>query len=141
MILGPKKQTLVKEGVDMREKRTIDMIEGTLKMMGDRILVRPLDLKLSKVIIANWTGKTVRGEVVAVGPGEYPNRFNSDRSRVRKSKAFRPTEVRPGDIVELGGLDIGGYAFPRIVLNGVEHLIASEKDVCGYERPSERIAS
>jgi co-chaperonin GroES (HSP10) len=137
VILGPKKETLIKEGVDMRDSRRVELVEGDLRMTGDRILVRPLDLKLSNVIIANWTGKTVRGEVVSVGPGEYPNRYNSDRSKVWKSKVFRPTEVRPGDIVELGGLDIGGYAFPRIMLNGEEHLIASEKDVCGYTRPGE----
>jgi len=128
------------EGVDMRDAKRTDWVEGTLRMTGDRILVKPLDLKLSNVIIANWTGKTVRGEVVAVGPGEYPNRYNAERSKVWKSKVFRPTEVRVGDLVELGGLDIGGYAFPRIVLNGVEHLIASEKDVCGYERLGESAA-
>jgi hypothetical protein len=39
--------------------------------------------------------------------------------------------VKVGDVVELGGLDIGGYRFPRCMLNGEEVLIASEKDVTG----------
>jgi len=126
-------------GVDMRDAKRVDWIEGSLRMLGDRILVKPIELKLSNVVIAFHRGKTVRGEVVAVGPGEYPNQYNAERSKVWKSKVFRPTEVRAGDLVELGGLDIGGYAFPRIVLNGVEHLIASEKDVCGYERPGDSV--
>ena len=130
---------IVASGVDMRDAKRVDWIEGSLRMLGDRILVKPLELQLSNVVIAFHRGKTVRGEVVAVGPGEYPNKYNAERSKVWKSKVFRPTEVRVGDSVELGGLDIGGYAFPRIVLNGVEHLIASEKDVCGYERPGDSV--
>ena len=130
---------IVASGVDMRDAKRVDWIEGSLRMLGDRILVKPIELQLSNVVIAFHRGKTVRGEVVAVGPGEYPNKYNAERSTVWKSKVFRPTEVRLGDLVELGGLDIGGYAFPRIVLNGVEHLIASEKDVCGYERPGDSV--
>jgi co-chaperonin GroES (HSP10) len=121
----------------MRDAKREEWVEGSLRMLGDRILVKPIELKLSRIVIAFHRGKTVRGEVVTVGPGEYPNKYNAERSKVWKSKVFRPTEIRAGDLVELGGLDIGGYVFPRIVLNGVEHLIASEKDVCGFERPRE----
>lgn len=85
------------------------------------------------MILAAWNGRTVRGEVLAIGPGEYPNIYNADRSTVRKSKRFRPTEIEPGQIVHLGGLDIGGYAFPRVQMNGEEVIICSEKDVCGVE--------
>jgi co-chaperonin GroES (HSP10) len=139
MIAAPRNLPVKKEGLDLTESK-IDILYGRLRMLGDRILVRPMDPKLSDVIVAFWHGKPVRGEVVEVGPGEYPNRYNRDRSKVWKSKVFRPTEVRKGDLVELGGFDIRGYAFPRIVLNGVEHLIASEKDVCGYTRPGESAA-
>lgn len=128
---------IVASGVDMRDAKREEWVEGSLRMLGDRILVKPIELKLSSIVIAFHRGKTVRGEVVAVGPGEYPNKFNAERSKVWKSKVFRATEVRVGDLVELGGLDIGGYAFPQIILNGIMHLIASEKDVCGFERPGE----
>ena len=132
-----KQLPIQKSGISLNDRHTVDMVWGTLRMLGDRILVRVEDLSLSSIIVANWTGKAVRGTVVEVGPGEYPNKYNHDRSKVWKSKTFRPTEVRPGDVVELGGLDLGGYAFPQLMLNGIKHLIASEKDVCGYYRPGE----
>ena len=140
MILSPKQAPITKDGISLNDRDKVDMVWGKIRMMGDRILVKPINPMLSSVIVAAWHGKAVRGEVVAVGPGEYPNKYNSERSTVRRSKVFRPTEVRPGDLVELGGFDIRGYAFPRILFNGVEHVIASEKDVCGYQRPGESAA-
>lgn len=129
MIASPK-QVLRKEGVDMREG-AVNWVDGKIRPLRDLMVLKPITLELSTTIEAHWRGKHVRGEVIAIGPGEYPNIYNADRSKVRKSKVFRPTEVRVGDIVELGGIDIGGYAFPKLMLNGVEHFIASEKDVAG----------
>jgi hypothetical protein len=48
------------------------------------------------------------------------------------ARRFQPTEVKPGDIVELGGLnqfDGQGYQFTEVFLNGVRHLVCSERDV------------
>lgn len=140
MIANKPKPQLRKEGVDMRDGR-VEFVEGKIKPLGDRIVVKPLQVELSTTIEAHWRGKTLRGEVIAVGPGEFPNVYNRDRSKVRKSNYFRRTEVKVGDIVELGGADIGGYAFPRIMLNGEEHLIASEKDVAGIHGKPERSAA
>ena len=117
-----------KSGVELTRK-SLDILSGNIRPLGDRIVVRPLPLKLSETIHAHWMGKAIRGEVIAVGPGEFPNRYNGDRSKVWKSKAFRKTEVKVGDIVELGGMELGGYQFPRYLLNGEEVIIASEKDV------------
>lgn len=114
-------------GVDMRHD-PVDYVTGKLRLLGDRIAVKPAPVKFSSVIVAEREGN-FRGTVVAVGPGEFPNIYNKDRSKVRKSVVFRKTEVKVGDFVELGGLDIGGYAFKRINLNGEEVIICSEKDV------------
>lgn len=115
------------------DRKSLDMVSGSMRLLGDRILIKPMALKLSTTLIADWKGKTVRGQVIAVGPGEYANIYNSDRSKVRRSKAFTPTTVKVGDIVHLGGLEIDGYSFTRIMLNGTEHLICSEKDITGVE--------
>jgi co-chaperonin GroES (HSP10) len=125
-------QTLTQSGVRL-DRKSVDVVTGTMRPMGDRIVVRPLPLLLSKVIEAAWSGKTVRGEVLAVGPGEYPNVYNRDRSKVHRSMTFRPTEVKVGQVVHLGGMENGGYSFPEVMLNGETVIIASEKDICGIE--------
>lgn len=114
----------------------MEIVNGTLRPLGDRMVVKPLDVHWSDHIIAVRRGRPVRGEVVAIGPGEHAKRYQKDEKGNRKSfsrtRAFRPTEVKVGDIVELGGLNIFdgiGYQFTEIIYNGVKHLICSEKDV------------
>ena len=105
------------------------MIEGAMRPLRDGIVIKPLPVRLSKIINSERTG-SFRGTVLAVGPGEYPNIYNADRSKVRRSKCFRPTEIKVGDIVELGGQEHDkGYAFPHFLLNGEDVILASEKDV------------
>ena len=124
---------------------TPEIVTGTLRMLQDRLLIKPLDWNGEQVhgadsrIIVMRDGRPVRGTVVAVGPGRHPfirkGRTNDGRhTRVTESKRFQPTEVKVGDVVELGGLnqyDGKGYQFQRIVYNGEPHLICSERDVCG----------
>jgi co-chaperonin GroES (HSP10) len=120
-------------GVHLNATRT-EFVHGKLRMLGDRIAVKPLPVVMSTIVLAERQG-SFRGTVLAVGPGEYPNRYNRDRSKVWKSKAFRPTEIKVGDIVELGGQEhTAGYAFPRINLNGEDVVIASEKDVAAVHQ-------
>jgi hypothetical protein len=114
----------------------MEIINGTLRMMGDRILLKPLEWDASKTIIAIRHGRAVRGEVIAVGPGHHPIKYKPNaqgkRGLMDYAKRFRRTEVQPGDIVELGGLnqfDGQGYQFPEVILNGVKHLVCSERDV------------
>jgi hypothetical protein len=121
-----------KSGVDLNTQR-MEMVAGDLRPMGDRLIVKPLPLKLSEHVIALWGGKTVVGQVVASGKGEYPNIYNKDRSKVWKSKVFRPNECKVGDIVYLGGMENGGYSFPVVSLNGEDHIVCSQKDVCGIQ--------
>ncbi|MDE2104108.1 MAG: hypothetical protein KGL39_43120 [Patescibacteria group bacterium] len=103
-----------------------------LRPLRDQIIVRPLQWEPSRTIqIAGDTRGTLRGEVVAVGPGTYPWCYSKDRSKRWESKQFRPTQVKVGDIVELGGLEIDGYLFQKIVIGNELHVICREEDICG----------
>lgn len=113
-----------------------EVINGPIRMLSDRVLLKPLDWDASKTIIAIRHGRPVRGEVIAVGPGHYPIKYKRNekgpKGLMDYSKRFRPTEVKPGDIVELGGLnqfDGNGYQFVEIFYDGAPHLICSERDV------------
>lgn len=114
-----------------------EVVNGSLRMMGDRILVKPLAWEPSKILEVVRHGRPLRGEVIAVGPGMNPLKYKANamgkRGLMDYSKHFRRTEVKPGDVVELGGLnqfDGAGYSFAEVVVNGVTHIICSERDVC-----------
>jgi co-chaperonin GroES (HSP10) len=116
------------------DRQTTDLIpkEAKIRPLRDHIIVKPLEWNPSKTIkVYGSTRKPLRGVVVAAGPGHYPKKYNQDRSKTWDSKAFRHTEVKPGDIVELGGLEVDGYSFPQILIGNELHLIAREEDVCG----------
>jgi co-chaperonin GroES (HSP10) len=112
------------------------LVTGSLRMMGDRILLKPLEWDASKIIIAVRHGRAVRGEVIAVGPGCYPKKYKAGpkgpRSLMDYSKRFQRTELKPGDIVELGGLNVfdgQGYMFPEVLIGTERHIIVQEADV------------
>ena len=116
------------------ERRTTDLIPQGAKIrpLRDQIIVKPLEWSPSKVLkVYGGTRKPVRGIVVACGPGHFPTRYNANRSKSWESKAFLPTDVKVGDTVELGGLEIDGYSFPQVMIGNELHLIAREADVCG----------
>jgi len=113
-----------------------EIVNGQLRMMGDRILLKPLEWDASKIIIAIRHGRAVRGEVVAVGPGCHPKKYKpgpkGPRSLMDYAKRFQPTELKPGDIVELGGLNVfdgKGYMFPEVMVGTERHIIVQEADV------------
>lgn len=108
-----------------------------LRPLRDQIIVRPLQWTPSRTIqIAGNARRTLRGEAVAVGPGCYPKRYNRDRSKTWDSPAFRPTQVKVGDIVELGGLENDGYSFPTVLIGTELHVICREEDVVGVTAPT-----
>jgi len=103
----------------------------------DQLIVEPLDVVYSRVLIVSARTKPLRGIVKAVGPGCYPklydHREKSKRTKMWDSLRFQPTEVKVGDIVHLGGLDLGGYAFEQFWWGDRIHLHCREADVCGIE--------
>lgn len=109
-----------------------------VRLLSDRILLRPLDWEPSKIISVVRKGRPLRGEVMAIGPGLHPIKYrktNDPNVRIADySKHFRPTEVKVGDVVELGGLnqfDGQGYMFPEVVVGNVTMIICTERDVAG----------
>lgn len=106
--------------------------ETKFRCLRDQIILEPLDWEPSKIIKVIYHGKPLRGIVKAVGPGCYPKLYDGPKGKRTKqwdSKVFRKTEVKVGDTVELGGLEIKGYLFQTIWWGGVEHVIAREDDV------------
>lgn len=122
-----------------------EVVTGKLRMLGDRILVRPLEWSGEDVhgpesrIVVLRHGRPVRGVVVSVGPGRYPfirkgKTPDGKFTRISESKFFQPTEVKPGDMVEYGCLkafDGQSYDFPAVIVDGLKHVIITERDVTG----------
>lgn len=114
-----------------RFKAVPDVVTGTLRMTEDRILLRPLewDHGCEHILVVRH-GRAVRGEVLAVGPGRWQT-FRRN-NKLYQSKLFRPTVVKIGEVVELGGLNIfdgKGYQFPAVIVNGEKCIVVTERDV------------
>lgn len=120
----------------------IPVINGTLRMTSDRILLKPLEWSGEDVhgegsrLLVVRHGRPLRGVVVAIGRGHHPVSKRTDlgngKRRIEYSKRFRPTEVKPGDVVEIGGLnafDGLGYQHTEVLYNGEKHIICAERDV------------
>lgn len=133
----------VSSGVRLHDK-SLNFVGGRVCPLEDWLIVKPLPPDLSQTIAADWNGEAVRGQVVAAGPGKYPNihirGFKTGKDgklvqfrEVKKSKVFVPTQVKPGDIVQLGGMEIGGYLWQHVLVDGVDHIWCMEADVCGIE--------
>ncbi len=107
--------------------------EATIRCLRDQIIVEPLDVPLSTTLQVIEHTRPVRGVVRAVGPGCYPKRYDHPekhrRTKMWDSKVFQRTEVKVGDVVELGGIDLGGYAFQTFLWGTKIHLICREADV------------
>jgi hypothetical protein len=113
----------------------------SIRCRRDYLIVEPLkvDHRVSFEVIEHT--KPLRGIVKAVGPGCYPKRYDHHdkhrRSKTWDSKTFLPTQVKVGDVVELGGYEYGGYAFQTFLWGDVLHLICRELDVSGVVDPDE----
>jgi co-chaperonin GroES (HSP10) len=125
-------------GLRLHDK-SLNFVSGQIRPLREKLIVKPLPPALSQTIAADWNGEAVRGQVVATGPGTHPNIHEKGTQdgkpyrRVRQLKAFRPCDVKVGDIVQLGGMEIGGYLWPHILIDGEDHIICSEQDVAGVE--------
>jgi len=110
--------------------------ESSIRCLRDQLIVEPLDVIHSRtLIVPKDKTKPLRGIVRAVGPGCYPKRYDHPdkhkRSKMWDSKQFRPTVVRVGDLVELGGAEHGGYAFQTFYWGDMLCLWCREEDVAG----------
>lgn len=105
--------------------------------LGDRILLRPLAWKPSEILEVVRYGRTLRGEVMAIGPGHNPLKYKTrgDKTKTMDYSAhFRPVDVKVGDVVELGGLnafDGAGYQFPEVIVGTETMIVCTERDVAG----------
>lgn len=109
-----------------------------IKPLHDHIVVEPLGIEHSRILTVIENIKPVRGIVKAVGPGHFPLRYDNEKGRRTKmwrSSTFQPTQVRVGDIVELGCVNIdgriAGYSFQTFMWGSKTHLICREADVSG----------
>lgn len=117
---------------------TYTQVEAGAKIrpLRDQIILEPIPWPFSDTIEVVYTGRPLRGIVKAIGKGVYPKRYNGPkgvRTKSWDSQSFRPCDVKVGDIVQIGGLGIGGYLFQSFMWGGVEHYICRENDVTGVE--------
>lgn len=116
---------------------TITQIEASadLKPLRDTLILEPLDVVYSHIIYVRNLHKPLRGKVLRVGPGHYPKRYDHPEKHKRKkmwdSRHFVPTEVKEGDIVELGGAEIEGYSFETFRWGNKHCIWCTERDVAG----------
>lgn len=130
--------TISRPGGTLSATRTIYACERpeSLRMLRDQILLKPLAWEPSKLIEVVRHGRALRGKVMAIGPGHHPTKRrkhpDGKRTMVDYSRHFRPTEVKVGDVVELGGLNIfdgKGYDFTEVLVGNEAMLICTERDV------------
>lgn len=109
--------------------------DAQIRCLRDQIVVEPLPVDHGGLIEVVEDVKPLRGIVKVVGPGHYPKRYDHPdkhrRTKMWDSKQFQPTEVKVGDIVELGGYEYGGYNFQQFMWGTKIHILCREADVSG----------
>jgi len=114
------------------ETNVIVRADEHIRPLRDHIVVEVLAWEPSKILDVVYHGKPLRGRILAVGPGHYPKRYNGpkgQRSKCWDSKSFLPTDLKVGDIVEFGGLEIRGYLFTLIRWGSKDCVVCREADV------------
>lgn len=115
--------------------RTFLRSDQEIRPLRDQIVVEPLPIDHGGIIEVRERTKPVRGIVKAVGPGHYPKCYDHPdkhrRTKMWDSNYLLPTEVKVGDIVELGGYEFGGYGFQQFMWGDVMHILCREADVSG----------
>ena len=117
------------------DSNTAIAADANIRPLRDQIIVEPLNRVHSQVIVTHEDTKPLRGIVKAVGPGHYPKVYDHPdkhkRTKMWDSNVFHPTQVKIGDVVELGGADLGGYSFQTIHWGDTMHIICREMDISG----------
>jgi co-chaperonin GroES (HSP10) len=127
------------------ETLTTVSADERIRPLRDQIILEPLEWQPSKIIAVAYGGKPLRGRVLAIGPGVHPRKYDGPKGKRTKSwlsKSFRPCDVKIGDIVELGGLELRGYLFPTVWWGQKEVVICREADVAVVcEQPQEQASA
>jgi hypothetical protein len=108
----------------------------------DQIIVEPIPWPFSEIIEVVYTGRPLRGRVLAVGPGHYRKIYNGRKGQRTKSwdsRYFTPCDVKVGDIVQLGGITeedgrLDGFLFQTVRWGNKECVICRENDITGIEQ-------
>jgi co-chaperonin GroES (HSP10) len=109
--------------------------DHAIRPLRDNIVVEPLPWRPS-AILEVASHRKVRGIVRAVGPGTYPKRYDGPKGKRTQSwdsKAFRPCDVKVGDVVELGGIELTEYLHKTFVWGDKTMILCQEADVAGIE--------
>jgi chaperonin GroES len=104
--------------------------DETIRCLRDHIVVEPLDIDHGTMLELVYRGEPVRGKVLAVGPGHFQKRYDGPKGKRTKSwdsKHFTPCDIKVGDVVDLGGLELNGYLFTR-VLWGSKDVVVSTRE-------------
>lgn len=83
-----------------------------LRMLHDRVLVQPIERKLSEIIEVKNTEKFNLGTVIAIGPGKEIN------------GTVHPLDVCVGDTIRYGE-----FSFPEYKEDGLKYQIIQEADI------------
>src|SRR5271168_3062772 len=78
-------------------------VTSKVRPLRDQLIVEPLPWPFSDVIEVVYTGRPLRGKVLAAGPGCYEKRYNGPKGKRTKmwdAKSFRPCDVKVGDVVQ-----------------------------------------
>lgn len=127
-------QPLIDRGVRVENALlTFVKDDEQIRCLRDHIVVEPLDIDHGTMLQLVYRGQPVRGKVLAVGPGHYAKKYDGPKGRRTKSwdsKHFTPCDVRPGDVVDLGGLELNGYLFTRVIWGNKDVIVSTrEADV------------
>jgi co-chaperonin GroES (HSP10) len=117
---------------------TFDSIPASAKLrpLHDKLIVEPIPWPFSDIIEVVYDGRPMRGKVRAVGPGHYRKIYNGPKGKRTKSwdsKYFTPCDVKVGDVVQLGGMEIRGYLFQTFRWGNKEMVVCRENDVTAIE--------
>lgn len=93
-------------GAELSHKTTTYIpAEYNLRPLRDHIIAKPLDNAFSALIIVINESKPIRLEVLAIGPGVYPLRYDHNEKHKRTkcwwSKALRRCDVKVGDVISV----------------------------------------
>jgi hypothetical protein len=94
----------------------------------DYILIKPLKRRQSHTLEVVSYESFERGMIIAAGPGAYLRKKTVDK-RITREKIFVACEVKPGDFIAYVDLGHMQNYYTPYHEDGVDYIIAQEKDV------------